>query len=355
MRIPLVYKPEPVFGLDIGSHTVKLVQLKPGGNRPQVMGYGYAEFAVDSIIEGIISDPKPIAEAIKQVMKNPKGGSISARRVNLSVPVAKVFTRTLQLPPNMTVAELDQAVRLEAEQYVPVPSADLYIDYETITDPKGSPDHRDVLMVAAPRAIIDSYIKLFDFVDLQVESIETGLTSITRAMTAANPPQHRVIIVDFGTRSADLAIYEQGIRVTGSFSVGGDDLTQTLVKQLGITFDQANEIKYKFGIRKSGLQDKIMTALSPQLEHLTEETKKVIKYYMDRSEDQSSFDTLFMTGGSASMPGLVDYLYDRLKIPIIIGNPWLGLTYKHLPTLNRLEAPMYTTAIGLAQRGIKND
>lgn len=351
MRVPLVYRNEPVFGLDIGSRTVKLVQLHAHGKAVNVDGYGYAAFAPDSITEGIISDPEPIAKAIKSVLEKPRAGHITARRVNLSVPVSKMFTRTLQLPLNLSPTELNEAVRLEAEQYVPVPLPDLYIDFEIIASSKGA-DHVDVLMVAAPRAIIDSYIKLFDFIDLEVEAIETGLTSITRAMIRANQPERTVLIVDFGTKSADLAIYERDVRLTGTFAVGGDDITQSLVKKLGITAEQANEIKYKFGIKESGLRSKILQAIQPQLTTLTSETVKVLKYYQDRSANPAKIDAIIMTGGSASMPGLVDYVYKSLGIPIIVGDPWIGLSVQGLAPIDKLEAPMYTTAIGLAQRSV---
>ncbi len=350
MRVPIVYKNLPVLGLDIGSRTVKLVQLATQGSPSRVLGYGFAAFPPDSITEGIISDPEPIAAAIKSVLRDPKGGHFSARRVIMSVPVAKVFTRTLQLPTLLSSAELEQAVKLEAEQYVPVPLADLYIDYEIIPASE-SQDYLEILMVAAPKAIIDSYIKLFDFVDFEVEAIETGLTSITRAMVAASRPKGNALIVDFGTRSADLAIYDKAVRLTGTFAVGGEDLTQTLVKQLGITADQATEIKYKFGINQSGLQAKILEALRPQLNTLTNEIKKVLKYYEDRSRNQTKIEAMIATGGSASMPGLVDYMYHNIGVPIIVGNPWYGLQVDTSP--DKLEAPMYATAIGLAQRSLK--
>lgn len=350
MRVPLIYKPKPVFGLDIGSRTVKLVQMGVKGAACEVLGFGYAAFPADSITEGIVSDPEPIAAAIKAVIKTPKGGRITARQVNLSVPVSKVFTRTIQLPMALSAAELESAVRLEAEQYVPVPLPDLYIDYEVIPT-SGQKDYREVLLVAAPRAIIDSYLKLFDFIDLELGCIETGLTSITRALIAANRPDGRALIVDFGTRSTDLAIYDQAVRLTGTFAVGGEELTQTLVQKLGITTEQANEIKYRFGIKQSGLQAKILDALQPQLETLSGEFKKILKYYQDRSQDSSKIETMIMTGGSASMPGLVDFLYHALGVPIIIGDPWLSL--KAHPAPDKLEAAMYTTAIGLAQRSLK--
>ena len=350
LRVPLVYKTKPLFGFDIGSRTVKFVQLSGHADRPQITGYGYAGFQADSIIEGIISEPEAIAAAVKPAMEKPSAGRITAKRVALSLPVAKVFTRILQLPP-MTSADLEQAVRFEAEQYVPVPINDLYIDYEVIQpiDAKAS-EHIDVLMVAAPRAIVDSYIKLLDLLNLEIDSIETGLTAIIRAMISAKRSNQTALVIDFGSSAADLAIFDQVIRVTGTVSVGGDTLTKELVEKLKITADQANEIKYKFGIGPSGLQAKIMEALAPQLHTLITETKRVLKYYQERSENKIPIENITLSGGSANMPGLIDYLYHELNVPIIIGNPWNNLETGSLPPADKHDAPMYTTAIGLALR-----
>ncbi|MBW3538232.1 type IV pilus assembly protein PilM [Candidatus Parcubacteria bacterium] len=353
MRVPLIYRDQPVFGFDIGSRTAKFVQLHPHSGGHQVTGYGYANFPVDAIAEGIIADPERIAQALKPALAHPFAGQISARRAAVSLPVAKVFTRILRLPP-MTAADLEQAVHFEAEQYVPVPMNDLYIDYETVkASLKSAKQHTDVLMVAAPRAIVDSYIKLFDLLGLEVDSLETSLAAITRAMISANRSQRTSLVVDFGSKSADLAIYDQVIRLTGTIPIGGDDLTEAMVKSLGISPDQAQEIKYKFGIGDSGMQSKIMEAIEGRLTTVVAEVKKVVKYYQERSEDKAEVGTLILTGGSASMPGLVDYLYKALNIPIIVGNPWLNLATKKLPKLDKLEAPMYTTAIGLALREVQ--
>jgi type IV pilus assembly protein PilM len=344
------------------------VQLKPVGKKMRVVGYGHAAFPNDAIVEGIVSDPQTIAKHIKPLLQQPGAGHITSRRAVVALPGGKVFIRTLQLPP-MAQEDLEQAIRFEAEQYVPVPISDLYIDYEVIPQdqapmiqpaqtnsaPKpaapGAEEHQDVLMVAAPRAIVDSYLKLFDYLGLELDSIETTLAAITRAMIAAGSSNQASMVLDFGSRSTDMAIYNRVVRLTGSISVGGDDMTDTLVKSLGISADQANEIKYKFGVGTSGLQSKILEALDPKLQVVAAEIKKVAKYYKERSENKEEVRNITLTGGSASMPGLVDYLYKATGLPFVVGDPWLRLDLGHMPKASKFEAPMYTTAIGLALRG----
>jgi type IV pilus assembly protein PilM len=322
-----------------------MIQLKPTGKTMRVMGYGYADFPRDAIVEGIVVDPEEIAEALRPLLKQMSYGHITASRVATSLPVGKIFTRVLELPP-MGATDMDAAVRLAAEQYVPVPLPDLYIDYEVILEEK---EHIQVLMVAAPRAIVDSYVKLFDLMNLEVGFIESSLSAVTRALTAAAKIDQVTLVADIGSASIDLAVHDHVLRLTDTIVLGGDNLTGRLMTELGVSRDQANEIKMKFGIAKSGLQPKINSALKLPLNTICMEMKRVMKYYADRSENKRPVQTVLLAGGSASMPGLVEYLTQELGVPVGIADPWSHLECKHIQAISKHDAPMYTTAIGLAR------
>ncbi len=347
MRVALVYKDQPLFGFDMGTRTAKIIQLKPVGKALRVMGYGYAEFPREAIVEGIVVDPDQIAEPLKPLLANITYGKITATRIATSLPVGKVFTRILELP-SMSQSDLDAAVRLEAEQYVPVPLPDLYIDYEVVLEDKEK-QQLQVLMVAAPRAIVDSYIKLFDLLGLEVALIESSLAAVTRALTATMPANKVVLVADIGSSSIDLAVYDKVLRLTDTISLGGDTLTDRLMTDLGITREQAVEIKIKFGLAKSGLQNKIQDSLRSSLGTIATEMKRVMHYYAERSENKRPVETVVLAGGSASMPGLVEFMTEQLGVPVSIADPWSGLDSKHLQGVSKHDAPMYTTAIGLAR------
>ena len=345
MKVPLIYHDQPIFGFDLGTRTAKMIQLRPSGKSMQVLGYGYANFPGDAIVEGIIVDPLEIAHALEPLMKQMSFGKITATRVAASLPVAKVFTRVLELP-QMAAADLGAAVRLEAEQYVPVPLPDLYVDYEII-DTVG--ETSQVLMVAAPRAIVDSYLKLFDLMKLEVIFVESSLAAVTRSVLAATPLKQVTLVADIGAGSIDLTVVDKVIRLTDTIALGGDNLTLELVNVLGITREQANEIKARFGLGESNLQPKIEAALKKPLGTITSEIKRVIKFYQDRGNHKSSVEAIVLTGGSASMPGLVEYLAKQLGMPVSVADPWAGLSVKHIQPVSKLDAPMYTTALGLAR------
>lgn len=346
MNVPLIYRKRPVFGFDLGSRTAKMVQLRADGRGTRVVGYGYATFPPEALVEGIIVDPEPIAEALRPLLSKMTYGKITAGRVAVSLPTAKVFTRMLTLPP-MGAADLAQAVRYEVEQYVPVPISDLYVDYETLEQTK---ENLNVLMVAAPRAIVDSYIKLFDLLGLEVGFVEPSLQAVSRAITATRSADTPTLVADFGSESIDVTVFDKNIiRLSDTINVGGDHLTDTLMKDFGISREQANNIKYKFGIGPSDLQPKVVAALGEQLKEVTNQIRRVAKYYQDHSEDKETIKSIIIAGGSASMPGLIEYLSAQLSISVVVADPWADIKVKGIPSVNKHEAPMYTTALGLAR------
>ena len=246
----------------------------------------------------------------------------------------------------MNPADLAQAVQLEAEQYVPVPLPDLYIDHEII---EASKDHQEVLMVAAPRAIVDSYIQLFDMMNLEVAMIDSSLSAAMRAIVASTPLDKPTLFADIGSTSIDLTVHDKVIRLTDTIAMGGDTLTDQLVKDLGLKAAQANEIKYKFGVGPSGLQPKVMASLGAPLNKMCAEIRRVIKFYQNRSEHKSKIEAIIVGGGSASMPGFLEYMAAQISLPVAVADPWAGLQTKNIPAVNKYDAPMYATAIGLAR------
>lgn len=349
MQVPLIYNKKPLLGFDIGTHAIKVVQLQPGGQ--QVAGYGYIDFPTTSIIEGLVVDSAGMAKIVQPLLTNPDVGKFTSNRVAASVPVTKVFIRTLQLPP-MEKKDIQAAIALQVEQYVPVPISDLYVDYEIIPsiNPAVASDHIDVLMVASPKSMVDSYMKLFEALGLEVESIEVSLSALSRALTTSTSVGQTTLVVDIGSRSADMAVVDQVIRLTGTIPVGGDQLTAAIAKALKLDDPAADEIKVKFGIAAGELQTKIKDALEPLFATITAELKKTIKYYAERSDTQHQVQSIILSGGSASMPGLAEYLAEQTGVPVAVGNPWKKIIHAQLHS-DQSASPMYATAIGLALQG----
>lgn len=347
MKIPLAYKSGGVVGCDIGGQTVKVVQLGGKLKSPKALGYGLAQFDPKWVAKGVIVDPQKLAGVIKTLLTQPRQGQFKARAVGIAVPMSVVYVRPLQLPA-LKKEDIAQAVQLEVEQYIPVPSKDLYVDYEIVNT---LPDKTLELQIAAvPRVVVDSHMKLFELLGLLPESVEVSIAAIMRSLTQNNTTP--TLLADFGSAATDIVVGDRTIKLSSTLAVGGNTITQALVKSMNVTVQQADEIKQKFGIGPSGLRKEILAAIEPHVQDIVKEINKAIKYYNQRGGGQQ-IQRIVMSGGSSYMPGLKDYLTKLFQVPVVINNPWQNVNFGNLAAPGETEQATYTTAVGLALVGMK--
>ncbi len=339
------FKDKPLFGLDIGSNTIKVMQLDLQNGKHHVRGFGIAEFDAKAIDNGVIDDFKAIADSAKDLFKHHIVGEINTRRVAVSIPASRTFTRSMSLPI-IPEKELMQAVMLEAEQYIPMAIEDLYIDYTVI---RRSDTGIELLAVAAPKKIIDSYLLLARMLGLEPVAFDATILAegrlFQRQIDINDIP---TVLIDFGASSADITIHDREIIVTGTLPGGGGAYTDIIAKKLGITADEAHIVKTKYGLSKSKKQAEILEALQPSLDTLVKEIRRMIRYHEERSESKKKIEQVITMGGGANMPGLSDYLTNNMRIPVRTCNPWQNLQLGRLTPPSTIEQSMYVTVAGLA-------
>ncbi|QQS26846.1 type IV pilus assembly protein PilM [bacterium] len=355
MHLPLIYKNQAVFGLDIGQHEAKFLELKKSKRSYQLIGIGSVELGSDTVIEGVIAEPEHLAEIIQAGLKRPSYGRITAKAVAVGLPQAHLFTRSITLPA-MKREKLTEAVQWESQQYIPMPMSDLYMDFEIVEEKKdttGAIKNYEIFLVAAPRAIIDSYIKLLEFLQLTPHSFETTLAANIRALHPNSESHTPVLVLDVGSTATDMAIVTDTIKVSTTTPFGGDQVTKIIAHHLKVSNEHALEIKTKFGIAESGLQEKVVSALHISLDQLVTEIQKLIKYYQERSTDErhSPIEQILVTGGASHMPGFAKYLETKLKLPILITSAWDHHNVKLASPLPQDVTSGFTTAFGLGLRG----
>ena len=343
MSKSIFYQEAPLFGFDIGFNSIKLMQINTSGKTDIVEGYGFASFDSRYIDKGAVVNPKAIAKEVYDLINMNMVGKISTKRVAVSVPAARTFIRPLSLP-KMSDEDLKQAVLTDAEQYIPMQVDDLYIDYEIVDQGKET----EVVVVATPKKVVDSYYKLFDLLDLEVGMIETSISASTRLVMHAERTDVPTLIIDFGSVSTDLSVFDTVFRIAGTVSEGGDQMTKSLSQGLAITQRQAEALKSQSGLAPGKRQKQILETISPILTRMLGEIKKIIKFYEERSEQKRKLEQIVILGGGANMPGLADYLTDHLRLPVRMCNPWLNLDFKKLQPPHQSEKTIYATAAGLA-------
>jgi type IV pilus assembly protein PilM len=344
MNSALLYKDKPVFGLDIGFSTLKVMQIGHHSKTRLVTGYGVTNFDPVAIKDGVIIDPEIIAKEAVELFGKKLIGDITTRRVTLAIPAARTYNRTVQLP-KLSHKELQEAIKAEAEQYIPLPIDQLHIDYEIISN---TSEGTELLISAAPKKIVNSYMQLMDMLGLEAVALETTIGAGSRLFVQAEASDVPTVLIDFGSISSDITIYDKALIVTGTVPGGGDTFTKLIASTLGVTEQEAHVIKTKYGMGLSKKQKEITSGLSPSLEQLLKELRRMIRYYEERSNTERKIGQVVTMGGGANMPGLSEYMTSRLRLPVRMCDPWQRIEFGDLQPPNSIEKSMYVTVAGLA-------
>lgn len=343
----LFYRDKPLFGLDIGHGSIKVMQIEtPKGRKPVVTGYGMMPFPRQAIINGIIANFDAISKAMFDLFKSNLHGSIYTRRVACSLPTSHTYNRLMKLPA-MADSDIDEAIRLEAEQYIPMPIGNLYIDYEiSRRDDSGI----ELLMVATPKTIVDSYMKLFASLDLEPVALEPSVNGASRLFSFIQADNSQPsILIDVGSVAIDVAVFDKTMIVNSTLAGGSDAMTKAIADKLKIDADKAFEMKSKYGIGVSNNQQQISEAIAPILEGLTKEVRRVMRYYNERvGQSKRTIGQIITSGGGATMPGINQYLTKQMGLPAQTLSPWAGFDFGHLKKPTELEQSAYITVAGEA-------
>jgi type IV pilus assembly protein PilM len=351
-KIPNFFHDKPLFGLDIGHGSLKAMQLTepPAGGslqgyKPKVIGYGFATFDKAAQDNGVVVQPEIIAKAAHDMFKNGLIGDVTSRRVAIAIPAYRTFTRNLQLP-QLQAKELQEAVELEAEQYISMPLEELYLDYNIVKQTK---DGTELFVVAVPRAIVDSYLDLAQIIGLEAVLIEPTLSSSGRLFSIGENSNDPAFIIDFGTLSCDISIFDQHTIATGTVVQGGGaNFTNAIKSQLGVSLEEAGLIKTRYGLGASKRQKEIQQALDPTLQLIVKELRRMLRYYEERYGEERPINQIITMGGGANMPGLSDYLTSTLRMAVRHFDPWHYFNFKGLQPPSAADRPMYAIAAGLS-------
>jgi type IV pilus assembly protein PilM len=336
-----------MVGLDVGSKTIKAVELdKEGDNfRLQASGIiGHTGEAVEHIKDE--KDMISLAEIIKKLFREAK---ISSKQVAVYVPESQVFTRTITFPM-LTDQEIESAVKWEAEQYIPIPVKEAIIQHEILERREdASAPGVAVLLVAAPRTLVEKYTRLTQMAGLTPIAVETSLMAAARALAPVN---QTVMVIDLGARSTDMAIVKNGmLSFSRSVATAGEAFTRAVAQTLGVEMQQAEAYKRTYGLSGSQLEGKIKGALDPVFRMVTDEIKKAIHFYQTEEKGDTP-KAVILSGGTAGMPEAVGALSEMLGLEVVVGNPFAKVVVNPDAAKSLAPfAPLYSIAVGLAERG----
>lgn len=358
----LTLKPE-AFGLDISDLSLKIIKLKKKRGALGLASFGEAKIKSGIIEEGEIKDEETLAKIIREALTKVRGEKLNSKYVISSLPEEKAFLQVIQMPP-MTEEELKRAVRFEAENYIPLPIEEVYLDFQIVKPLYNHLDHLDVLIAALPKKTVDSYTSCLKKAGFIPWVLEIESQAISRALVKNEVSPCPLLLIDLGATKTSFIIFSgYSLRFTSSIPVSSQKFTEAISRGLKVDSAEAEKLKLKYGI-KADIKNKgkeIFEALIPVLSYLIEKIKTHLNYYQTHASHEhlpsnKGVAKIFLCGGGANFQGLSDFLSSQLKIPVELGNPWINILpkpLKEVPELPHEESLRYTAALGLALRGIK--
>jgi type IV pilus assembly protein PilM len=335
---------KPLFGLDIGRNTLRVMQLDLGHKMPRLKGYGSIAFDPAAIADGVIVKPELISKAAVHLFSKSLVGDISTNRVALSLPANHAFTRAARLP-KVSPEDIAEAVQTEAEQYIPGHAENLYLDYTTLRE---DDEGIEVFIVAMPKKIVDSYLALTRMLGLEAVLLDTSIGASAKLFALDRQSSIPALLVDFGTSSTDITVFNRGLVVLGTVGFGGDDITAAIGRKLNVSMSEALVLKSRYGLTPSLVQKQILAAIDPSIDLLIREIRRTIRYYEQRYTKEPPIGQLVAMGGGANMPGMTDYLTDRLRLSTRSFDPAPYIDFGHLKHFYNADRASYVTAAGLA-------
>ena len=349
--------PKSFLGIDIGTSSVRVVELSRKGQALKLENYG--EIKTSSLQEApfrtferdsLLLSNQEISGAIKSILKET---GIQTKEVNFSIPDFSSFFTNFELPP-MSQKELAQAVRYEARSYIPLPLSEITLDWSLIEGEAANKTKAPlkILVVAIPNEIINQYQEIASLSNLQIKALEAEVFALCRS--SARNETRAIAIIDIGARSTACNIFEKGIlKISHSFNISGNELTEILSRSLGIDYEKADNLKKDPGLTGiEGAEKNVREILFPLIDSILAEIQKIFQNFYQ--QENKKIEKIILAGGSSLMPGLKEYFFEELKKEVEVADPFSNISYP--PILDEAlkeMGPIYAIAVGLAMKGLE--
>lgn len=375
---------EAFLGVDIGSHGIKLVQLKKNKGRPQLWTYGmlnepldvhlnfnmpvtapevkdpYADLKEASQKRSNLKAPPPPVDArvkqygelLKEMVKKTK---VTTNRVTASLPVSSIFHAVITLPATEE-KELEHHVKAKVQKMLPMPLEDMQVVHQKIPDsnPNTKIKFIRVLVTAAPRKLVTFYSDIFTYAGLQLQELETEAFALERSLVGRDTSTS--MIIDIGGVHTNFFIVDQGLPITHrTINFGGETMDSLIGAQFGVEKDLVSRLKHDVSRLPV---EKIPEALFQSgLDPIIKEIQYSFDMYLHQTgNEQKRPEKIILTGGSSIFPIFANVLSKKFPMKVFVGDPWARVVYQQglKPVLDEI-GPRMSSAIGLAMRNMEKN
>lgn len=334
------------FGLDLGTSSVRVVQLTNNNGPRQLLRYAMAPIDGKQALSDSKADRQKIADRLRQVLDQ---AQIRTNNVAVGLPSSRVFTVVVDIE-RLAPSELSKTIMYQADSLIPTPVAESKIDYAVIGDSPKDPNKVEVLLSSVPNDLVETRLDLLESIGLNVVAFEPDNLAMTRSILAPDTVEPQMVI-DIGSKSTDMVIIMNGApRLTRAIPTGSDAIIKAAVQNLNIDENQAQEFVFKFGLSQQKLEGQVHNAIIGTVDVLMSDIDKSIKFFQARYKDVK-IQKIVMTGGASSLPEFPLYIANKFGINVEIGNAWRNVQFS-MDRQNELMALSnhFGVAVGLAER-----
>jgi len=350
------FGPKSILGVDIGTTSIKIVEITSSDKKPKLQNYGWLETYgyLERVNDAIQTSSlrileKDTAKLLRFLISQIKP---KTNRVVASLPSFAAFITLLELPV-MPEADMGKAIVFQARQYIPLPVSEVTIDWLKVGEREDEDGikKQQVLLISVPNERINSYRAIFKAAGLNLVALEIESYSLTRALIEKDPTP--TIMVDIGGRSTNIVVADNGFwKYNGRTDFAGNSLTQAITTSINIDARRAEELKKRRGLTGTGGEYELSTLMFPYIDVIIDEVRRVKDFY--EKEYKSKIERIILAGGGANLLGIENHFNQRLGLPVVKGMPFNRISYmpKLEPAINDL-GPSLAVAIGLGIKQFK--
>jgi len=339
-----------ILGLDIGSNSIKLVEIDRSKKGYQLDFCGLAPLPDGAIVDKSIKKPDLVGNAVNSLRRN---SQTRTKTVCTSLAGKAVIIKQVTMP-SMTDAQLEKQIQMEAEQYIPFEIKDVYLDFFIMGDRPEKEGQMDVVLVAAKKDHTDEYKDLLTSLNLAPVVIDVDPFALEVMYEFCYPTeQHEVVaLVNVGASTMNINILKSGAsQYTRDLPLGGDSMTREIMRFFDVDFERAENIKHAASLQNINPRN-LRKIFQRSVDYFVSELEKIFDFF-STNVSYDPIQKIFVSGGASATYGLVSTMESELNVPVEIVDPFRNLRIDEkvfdLNYLNQV-GPSMAVAVGLALR-----
>jgi type IV pilus assembly protein PilM len=336
------------FALDIGTTSVRVVQLKQNGDSWSLVKYGSAPVDIKVATSDAPEDQRRLGEVITNLLTQ---AGITTRNVVAGIPSNKTFATVVDLP-DLPPQELASTIKYQAEQFIPMAIDEVKIDWAILGKSLRDPAKIEVLLASVANKFSEGRLDMIEGLGLNVVALEPDSLALVRSLVPLGSKDAHML-VDFADFTTDIVIVLDGApRLVRSIPVGMQTLVKAAMQNLNIDNAQATQFILKFGLYPDRLEGQILKSLDATLEQFAAEVTKSAKFFQSRYPN-IPISSVVLSGYALNIPAYGEYIATKTGLATVAGNPWGNVKFSAdlRDSLQQL-APQFAVAVGLAERTI---